>query len=121
MGNWVLYEIYRRKRKTKLKVGIGNADNTLADGLTNSRASTSERKARDDYSDATHEVILRCDGITKGDMKKIEAERVRNYKILRKKLRLNRENDSNYKVKAGQKCDCTEINKHMESGKCHLV
>jgi hypothetical protein len=98
VGDWVLYDIVDAKTGQTAKVGIGKAEDVMADG-TNKRAHTSARLARKNPKFKNAKPIIRgtYNGITKGQMKEIEAARVRKLRKEGNELPLNREKDKRYK------------------------
>lgn len=97
VGHFVLYEIYDRKTKEILKVGLANADDVMADGVTIQRAHTSARLARKEgYKNAAFRVVEDLGVTTKGVAKQKEASRVVTKRKAGKDLPLNREKDKAY-------------------------
>lgn len=88
------------------KVGIGKAEDVMADGITNRRAHTSGRIVRKDtnFKDAIVTVISTHKGITKGEMKEIEAARVRELRRQGHALPHNRERDRRYHIDKPSNC-----------------
>ncbi|EMM4086385.1 hypothetical protein WAC87_004457 [Shigella flexneri] len=72
----------------------------------NRRAETSARKVRKDpnFKNAQATVVSTHKGITKGEMKEIEAKRVRDLRSQGHELPHNRENDKRYKPKKDDGC-----------------
>jgi len=118
IGCWVLYVVCQEVGGPILKVGIGNADDKMANGITNRRARTSARLARtrEEYPNAFHLEAREYCGITKGKMKRIEARVVRYLKSRGHKLLLNREKHKDYHT--NQKCFCPIIKKQQEKDIC---
>jgi len=106
-----LYEV--RHNGNILKVGIGKSEDVMMDGQ-NRRAYTSARIAgkQSQYEGANPRVITRHNGITKGEMKEIEAKRVRDLRAAGHELPLNRERDKRYEKKQNpQNVDKNKKNK----------
>ena len=97
VGDWVLYEVVDPKTGVA-KIGIGKADDVMADG-TNRRAHNSARKVKkdNDFKNAKPKVISTHKGITKGEMKEIEAKKVRELRKKGNALPHNKEKDKRYK------------------------
>jgi RHS repeat-associated protein len=96
VGNFVLYEVFDKRTKEILKVGIANADNLMADG-TIRRAHTSARLARNEgYANATFRIVEDMGETTKQIAKQKEASRVVKYRESGKKLPLNKETSKAY-------------------------
>ena len=102
VGDWVLYDIIDSETGIHAKVGIGKAEDIMANG-TNRRAHTSARQAKKnpDFKNAEPTIVSTHKGITKGEMKEIEAARVRKLREEGHKLPLNREKDKRYKPNKG--------------------
>ena len=102
VGDWVLYDIIDSETGIHAKVGIGKAEDIMANG-TNRRAHTSARQAKKnpDLKNAEPTIVSTHKGITKGEMKEIEAARVRKLREEGHKLPLNREKDKRYKPNKG--------------------
>ncbi|EDQ7228057.1 RHS repeat-associated core domain-containing protein [Salmonella enterica subsp. enterica] len=99
VGDWVLYDVIDPETG-RAKVGIGKAEDVMADGQ-NRRAYTSARNVRKDprFKNARAIVIRTYKGITKAEMKEIEAARVRLLRSQGHELPHNRENDRRYRPK----------------------
>jgi RHS repeat-associated protein len=96
VGNFVLYEVFDKKTKEILKVGVANADDIMADG-TIRRAHTSARLARNQgYANATFRIVEDMGETTKQIAKQKEASRVVKYRESGKKLPLNKEKSKAY-------------------------
>jgi hypothetical protein len=94
-----MYEV-RNPDGTIAKVGIGKAEDVKADG-TNRRASASTRKVNIDpaFKNAEHVEVGTHRNISKGQMKEIEAARVRELRNQGHTLPHNREKDRRYHCK----------------------
>jgi hypothetical protein len=95
----MLYEV-RKPDGTMAKVGIGKAEDTMPTrGDANRRAEASARAVRKnpDFVDAQAYETRAYEGITKGEMKEIEAARVRDLRTQGHELPYNRERDRRYK------------------------
>jgi len=81
---------------------LQKAEDIMANG-TNRRAHTSARQAKKnpDFKNAEPTIVSTHKGITKGEMKEIEAARVRKLREEGHKLPLNREKDKRYKPNKG--------------------
>mgnify|MGYP000749519518 FL=1 len=97
VGDWVLYLVYDNSTGEYAKVGIGKAEDVMADN-SNRRAYTSARKVRQDpnFSNATFQILSTHTNITKGAMKEIEAAKVRQLRSEGHNLPYNRERDHRY-------------------------
>ena len=104
VGDWFLYDIVDAKTGEHAKVGIGKAEDVMANG-TNRRAHTSARLAKKNsrFRNAEPIIISTYKGITKGKMKEIEAARVRKLREEGLELPLNREKDKRYKPNKSRK------------------
>jgi RHS repeat-associated protein len=101
VGDWVLYKVENQNGDIA-KVGIGKAEDKMKNG-ENRRAEASARRVRKDpnFPNAEAEILDTHHGITKGEMKEIEAERVRELRRQGHALPHNRENDRRYRAKTG--------------------
>ncbi|MFK0087455.1 RHS repeat-associated core domain-containing protein [Pseudomonas sp. NPDC090755] len=99
VGDWVLYDVIDPVGG-HAKTGIGKAEDVMANG-TNRRAHTSARAVRKDtaFENARAEIISSHPNITKGEMKEIEAKRVRTLRTQGLALPHNRERDHRYHPK----------------------
>ena len=97
VGDWVLYDV-DDPHGGKAKVGIGQEERKMADG-TNARANASARRVRRDpnFPNARPTEVSKHPGITKKEMKEIEAKRVRDLRRQGEALPHNRENDKKYR------------------------
>ncbi|MEC9574589.1 RHS repeat-associated core domain-containing protein, partial [Escherichia marmotae] len=98
IGDWVLYDVIDPDAG-RAKVGIGKAEDVMPTrNNANRRAETSARKVRKDskFKNAQATVVSTHEGITKGEMKEIEAKRVRDLRTQGYELPHNRENDKRY-------------------------
>ncbi len=102
VGDWGLYDIIDSETGIHAKVSIGKAEDIMANG-TNRRAHTSARQAKKnpDFKNAEPTIVSTHKGITKGEMKEIEAARVRKLREEGHKPPLNREKDKRYKPNKG--------------------
>nr|WP_255432012.1 RHS repeat-associated core domain-containing protein [Pantoea sp. Ap-967] len=99
IGDWVLYDVIDPVGG-HAKTGIGKAEDVMADDR-NRRAYTSARKVRKDpiFKNAEENIVSTHSNITKGEMKEIEAERVRTLRSQGVALPHNRERDHRYQPK----------------------
>ncbi|MEH6422595.1 RHS repeat domain-containing protein, partial [Pseudomonas sp. CGJS7] len=99
IGDWVLYDVIDPVGG-HAKTGIGKAEDVMANGA-NRRAHASARKVRKDpsFENAYAKIISRHKNITKGEMKEIEAERVRTLRSQGLALPHNKERDNRYNPK----------------------
>lgn len=97
VGDFILYII--RSGEKILKFGKGKADDVMADGKTNRRAHTSERKARKEYPDAKSEIIDFLPNTSTEDAVNKEAKNVFDYRVEHgaDALPLNKEKDKRYR------------------------
>ena len=104
VGDWGLYDIVDTEAGGHAKVGIGKAEDVMSDG-TNRRAHTSARLAKKNpnFTNAEPVIVSTHKGITKGEMKEIEAARVRKLRGEGLELPLNRERDKRYKLDKSSK------------------
>ena len=101
VGDWVLYLVYDERTKEYAKVGIGKAEDVMpTKGNANRRAETSARKVKEDkrFKNAEAKILSRYNNITKGEMKEIEAAKVRELREQGHKLPYNKEKDKRYQL-----------------------
>ncbi|MFG0410010.1 RHS repeat-associated core domain-containing protein [Pseudomonas sp. FYR_11] len=100
IGDWVLYDVID-PQSGHAKTGIGKAEDVMANG-ENRRAHNSARKVKKDpnFRGAIAEIVSEHFNITKGEMKEIEAERVRTLRSQGVALPHNRERDQRYHHKS---------------------
>ncbi|NMA74724.1 MAG: hypothetical protein GX963_11300, partial [Bacteroidales bacterium] len=99
VGDWVLYDVIDPETGIA-KVGIGKAEDVMpTKNNANRRAEASARKVRKDSKFKNAQAVVRrtYKGITKGEMKEIEARRVRLLRTWGLNLPHNKERDKRYK------------------------
>jgi RHS repeat-associated protein len=100
VGDWVLYDVIDPDTGKIAKTGIGNAEDVMpTKNNANRRAEASARKVRKDPKFKNAQAVQRrtYKGITKGQMKEIEARRVRLLRAWGHELPHNKERDKKYK------------------------
>lgn len=99
VGDWVLYLVYDESTGEYAKVGIGKAEDVMPTlNNANRRVETSARKVRKDekFKKARAIILSEHSNITKGEMKEIEAAKVRELREQGHQLPYNKERDKRY-------------------------